>query len=56
MKLAPSLRLLVAAWAVGGDLEHVNTSQAVVFCSILVAKLGRWMDCQVERRVVKGSV
>ena len=35
-------RLLVAAWALGGDLDHLDTSWTVVFCSILVAKLGRY--------------
>ena len=62
-------RLLVAAWALGEDLDHVDTSWTGVFCSILVAKLGRygldgwtaswgknWLDHQVQRRVVKGSI
>lgn len=35
-------RLLVAAWALGGDLDHLDTSWTVVFSRVLVAKLGRY--------------
>lgn len=61
-------RLLVAVWALGGDLDHLDTSCTVVCFSILVAKLGDtdWVGglqaggktgwTHVQRRVVKGSV
>lgn len=33
-------RLLAAVWTYGGDLDHLNASWTVIFCSILLAKLG----------------
>lgn len=59
-------RLLAAVWTHGGDLDHLNASWTLIFCSILVAKLGRlgglqdgggsWLDHHMQRRFVKGSI
>lgn len=40
-------RLLAAVWTHGGDLDHLYASWSPILCSILVAILGKWVDCKM---------